>query len=71
MDEKFSSNGFDLAGVKGGFARGMEEKFLFWLFISDLGVEWKVRKKRGRKQDGRKKRGKQEWTKANTRPPLG
>ena len=47
MDEKFSSNGFDLAGVKGGFARGMEEKFLFWLFISELGVEWKVKKKEG------------------------
>ena len=29
MDEKFSSNGFDLAGVKGGFARGMEEKIRF------------------------------------------
>ena len=52
MDEKLSPNRFDLAGVKGGFARGMEEKFLFWLFISDLGVEWKVRIKK-RKEAGR------------------
>jgi hypothetical protein len=72
MGEKLSPNRFALAGVKEGFARGDggEDSLFFWLFISDLGVQWKVRKK-GRKQEGRKKRGKQEWTKANTRPPLG
>lgn len=53
MNENFSSNGFDLARVNEGFARGDggEDSLFFWLFIS-VGFGSRMESEKKRKEGG-------------------